>query len=91
MFPLTCVNPGGHLKATYMSAPSRGLETEGCAFKRVPETASWHCIGAQVKNGSYVVIWEACKRTHNQYEIVVDFSPIHGNTSTLAAALPALV
>ena len=32
------------------------------------EAASWPCIGAQVKYGSHVVIWTACKRMHNQYE-----------------------
>ena len=48
---------------------------------------------AQVKDGSgsHVVIWTECKRTHNQYELVVDFGPIHGNSYTLAETLASLV
>ena len=36
---------------------------------------SWPCVGAQVKDGSHVVIWTACKRTHNQYETSCGFRP----------------
>ena len=32
------------------------------------EPESLPCVGTQVKAGSHVVIWTACKRTHNQYE-----------------------
>ena len=42
----------------------------------------------KVKDVSHVVIWTACKRTHNQY---VEFGPIHGNAYTPAAVLAALV
>ena len=37
---------------------------------------SWPCVGAQVKDGYHVVIWTACKRTHNQYEIIQTFRTI---------------
>ena len=39
------------------------------------EPTSWSCDGAQVKNGSRVVIWTSCKRTHNQYETSCGFRP----------------
>ena len=38
------------------------------------EPVSQPCVGAQVKYGSHVVIWMACKRTHNQYETSCGFS-----------------
>ena len=31
-------------------------------------TTELFCVGVQVKDGSHVVIWTACKGTHNQYE-----------------------
>ena len=37
------------------------------------ESASWPCVGAQVKDGSYIVIWTACKRTLDQYECSCGF------------------
>ena len=52
---------------------------------------SWLYVGAQVKDGSHVVIRTACKRTHNQYETSWRFRPIYGNAYTLAAALSALL
>ena len=47
---------------------SRGLvvRDRGVAGLRLART--WPCVGAQVKYGSHVVIWTACKVTHNQYE-----------------------
>ena len=49
---------------------SCGLETEGLHVRGLLEPASWPCVGAQVKDWSHVVIWAACKITHNQYETI---------------------
>ena len=40
------------------------------------EPASWPCVGAQVKDGSHVVISTACKITHSQYETSCGFRPL---------------
>ena len=52
-----------------------GLETEGSRVRGLLEPENWPCVGAQVKDGSHVVIWAACKRTHNQYETSCRFRP----------------
>ena len=46
-------------------------------------------VGAQVKDGSLVLICTECKRTHNQYETSCGFWP--GNAYTSVAALAALI
>ena len=58
---------------------SRGLESEGSRVRGLLEPESWPCVGAHVKKDeSHVVIWRACKRTHNQYETSCGFRPTHG-------------
>ena len=47
----------------------------GSRVRNLLEPESWHCVGAQVKDGSHVVIWTACKGTHNQYETSSGFLP----------------
>ena len=42
-------------------AGSRGRGFEGSRVQGLLESASWSCVGAQVKDGSHVVIWTACK------------------------------
>ena len=54
---------------------SRGLETEGSLVLGLLEPASWPCVCAQVNDGSHVVIWTACERTHNQYKTSCGFRP----------------
>ena len=54
------------------------------------DSVIWSCVGAQVKDGSHVVIWTAYKGTHNQYETSCGFRPhprecpyANGNISSL--------
>ena len=39
----------------------------GSGVRVLAESVSWPCVGAQVKDGSHVVIWTAYKITHDQY------------------------
>ena len=55
---------------TWSSGSSCGHKTEGSRVGGVLEYVSWPCIGAQLKDVSYVVIWTACKPTHNQYKTI---------------------
>ena len=64
---------------------------EGSPLRCLLESVGWSCVGAQVKDGSHVVIWMACKRRHSQYETRCGFRPIHENNYTLLEALTALV
>ena len=51
-----------HTRIAWSSGLSRGLDRE-VAGSRLARS----CVGAQVKYWSHVVIWTACKRTHNKY------------------------
>ena len=54
---------------------SRGHETDGSRVRGLLEPVSWPCVGAQLKDGSHVVIRTACKSAHNQYETSCGFWP----------------
>ena len=51
------------------------LEAEGSRVRGLLESGSWPYVGTQIKNGPYVVICTACKRTHNKYETSCGFWP----------------
>ena len=73
------------------SGSSHRSEIKGLRVRDLLESASWSCVGAQVKDRFHVVMWTACKRRSNNMNLDVDFGHIHGNAYTLAAALSALV
>ena len=53
---------------------------------RVPaEPTNRYCVRTQLKYGSHVVNWMACKRPHNQYEAECGFQPQPGNVCAQAA------
>ena len=67
-------------------------------LRRYGHASIWACVDMGLRRygpasiciqiiGSHVVIWAACKITNNQYELIIDFGPIHGNAYTLAIAL----
>ena len=69
---------------------SLGLEDEGLQVRGLLESASWSCVGVQVKDGAHVLMWMAYKRMHNQYETRCGFCLIHRNADALTAAFSAL-
>ena len=42
------------------------------------ESASWPCVGVQIKDGSHIVIWHVKERTISM-KLIVDLGTIHGN------------
>ena len=67
--------PHSHVCWRGLVVKSRRLETEGSRVGGLLEPASWPCVSAKVKDGSHIVIWTACKSTHNQYETSCGFLP----------------
>ena len=51
------------------------VEIEGSRVRGLIEYVSWPCFREQVKDWFHVVIWAACKRTHNQYETSCGYRP----------------
>ena len=65
--------------------------TEGSRVQGFLEPVCWQCIGSQVKDGSHVVIWTACTRTHNQNETSCGFRLRPPKSYMLAAAIASFV